>query len=157
MAHIKTSRQKKSFFKSSVCVWWVLSVNEAEQLAACLKLRARLRKWSCCPCLYRYVPLADSSHRLEGQEEHSNFRLPFPGQWHVKSSQKNGLPGTVRLVSSNGKHSPNSLDRKFLQDFCSWWQPTFFAYIGILAQQETFPSFRSSGSFSVGSRAIHKV
>lgn len=150
MAHIQTSRQNKiNVLKLwSVCGECCLSVKQSSWLHGWNW--GRPRKWPRCLCLYRYVLLADSSQRLEGQGEDFNFRFPFSRQWHVKSSQKNDLPGSVRLVSSNGKHSQNSLNRKFLQDFCSWWQPTFFAYTGILAQGETFPSFRSSGSFSLG-------
>lgn len=77
----------------------------------------RPRKWPRCLCLYRYVLLADSSQRLEGQGEDFNFRFPFSRQWHIKSSQKNDLPGTVRLVSSNGKHSQNSWIESFFRIF----------------------------------------
>lgn len=50
------------------------------------------------PGLYRYMPLADLLPWFEGQGEHSNFRIPFSRQWHIKASRQNSLAGTVRLV-----------------------------------------------------------
>lgn len=151
MAHIQTSRQNKInfFLNCGLCV--VSVVCQWSRAAGCMaETREDLEN---DPVVTVFIDMCywQIHHRgSKAKGKTSILDFLFSRQWHVKSSQKNDLPGTVRLVLSKGKHSQNSLDRKFLQDFCSWWQLTFFAYSGILAQWETFPSFRSSGSFSVG-------